>query len=229
MINAALDTSHGAALAIAADGRVVYSGNLAVRGRDNDLDLIPWVETALAQAGVGPGDIGGWTVGTGPGSFSGVRTGIALVKGLCAVTGAAYRGLPSGVALALGLDLPASIVRLGVLHDGRCGQVILSRFCWVDGRLRPQGEAAAVDPGALAGADLACDRYVTVQADLVLPMLLPETRERTASMPVIDARHLLDPLGWDWPVSAAAMEASAEPIYVRPPVFVAAKPVRSLP
>ena len=229
MISAALDTSHGGALAIADDSRLLFCGALALHGRDNDRELLPWVRAGLAQAGVTPDAIRRWTVGTGPGSFSGVRTGIALVKGICAVTGASYRGVPSSVALARGLDLPPAALRVGVLHDGRCGQVILSRFRWSGACLSPEGEPSAEEPDALAAPDRRCDRYATVQPDQVFPVLPPVVRERAVSLVAVEARHLLDVTGWPWPTDAAGMEASAEPIYVRPPVFVAPRLPRNTP
>lgn len=226
MISAALDTSHGASLALRRDGgATAVHAALPVRGREADRDLVPWIRASLAGAGLGVADVQRWTVGTGPGSFSGVRTGIAVVKGICAVAGAPYRGLPSSLALALqavsGMASPGVI---GVLHDGRCRQVIITRFCWTGSVLEVLSPAAAESPAELDGARLACDRYVTAMGDVVLPMLSAGPRARMLCVSTPDAGYLLDVPGWGWPVDAGAMEASTEPVYVRPPVFVAPLP-----
>jgi len=230
MIHAALDTSQGVALAIADGPRLAFVGTLARQGRAHDRELLPWLEAAFAEAGTTPGAVRRWSLGLGPGSFSGVRTGIAVVKGIAMASGAAYRGLPSSLALALSLEgLPATPLTIGVLHDGRCDQVILSRFQWSDGVLKPLGEPVAEGAEGLVSAALVCDRYVTAQAEPVLEILPAPLRERTATRDGIDARLLLEVAGWPWPAAAAAMEASTEPVYVRPPVFVTPRSPRPLP
>jgi tRNA threonylcarbamoyl adenosine modification protein YeaZ len=225
MITAALDTSCGASLAIARGEQIVFQGFLPGQQREADRDLVPWVEAGLAQAQVEVRAIQRWTVGVGPGSFSGIRTGIALVRGVCAVSGAACRGVPSSAALALALAEGQTLaVSLGVLHDGRCGQVILSRYQWADGALQARGPASAEAPADLTGAELACDLYVTVQGALVLPMLPEGVRRRTRAVAAIEGRCLLALSRGDSLAADAAGGASLEPVYVRPPVFVASRP-----
>jgi tRNA threonylcarbamoyl adenosine modification protein YeaZ len=206
MIQAAIDTSCGSALALKRGDGVLFSGRLDVRGRRSDAELMPWILNAVSGAGLSLADIRRWTVGVGPGSFSGVRVGIAMVKGICAGTRAAYRGLPSSLGAARSV---VSGVRRGgavcVLHDGRRGQLIRSVYRVTAMGLTAEGDPLAVEPGQLV-VDTPCDRYVTIQPEEVLPLL--------------DAAMLLDPPGWPWPESLPEAEAGAEPIYVRPPVFV---------
>jgi tRNA A37 threonylcarbamoyladenosine modification protein TsaB len=159
-------------------------------------------------------------VGLGPGSFSGIRVGIALVKGICVGSRVAYRGIPSSLALAragaAGVPEGACI---GVLHDGRRGQCIYSAYRVAGESLVAAGEPCVVEPEELA-AERACERFVTMQPDEVLPLLDAGTRRRMLVVSDLDASLLLDPPGWPWPDSPAATEADVEPIYVRPAVFV---------
>ena len=229
MISAALDTSHGASLAVAQGPEVVYCDALPYRRRESDRDLSAWVCAGFRACGTEAASVARWTVGTGPGSFSGIRAGIALIRGICAVSGALCRGVPSSVALALTATAGESTCRVGVLHDARCGQLILTRFIWDCPVLRPLGEAGAQDPRALTREDLCCDLYVTAQADEVLPLLPRELHDKTVTRPTPDARHLLDSPGWGWPESAPAGEVSLEPVYVRPAVFVSARPSPATP
>jgi tRNA threonylcarbamoyl adenosine modification protein YeaZ len=225
MITAALDTSYGASLAISRDGRLVYQGTLPGGQREADRDLVPWVQAGLAKAEVEPGAVRGWVVGLGPGSFSGVRTGIALARGVCAVTGAVCRGVPSSAALALALtEQLAADESIGVLHDGRCGQVILSRYQWTGGVLQAVGDASAETPAYLVGPGLVCQRYVTIHGAMVLPLLPEAIRLVTTAVAAIEARCLLAVCGDEWPVAGALATASMEPVYVRPAVFVAPRP-----
>jgi tRNA threonylcarbamoyladenosine biosynthesis protein TsaB len=68
--------------------------------------LVDAVDRALLAAGVGLDEIGGVGVGRGPGSFIGVRTGIATAKGICLGRGIPLVGIPTLVALAASAELP---------------------------------------------------------------------------------------------------------------------------
>jgi tRNA threonylcarbamoyladenosine biosynthesis protein TsaB len=229
MITVALDTSCGASLAISRGESIVFQGTLPGRQRESDRDLVPWVQAGLARAQVAAAAVEGWVVGVGPGSFSGIRTGIALVRGVCAVTGAAYRGVPSSAALALvRAERLAGDEVIGVLHDGRCGQVILSRYQWEGGVLRALGLASAERPDELLGAALTCGCYITVHGALLLPLLPESIRLTTSAVAAVEARCLLTASGRAWPAPGAAAVASMEPVYVRPPVFVIPRPASTV-
>jgi ribosomal-protein-alanine N-acetyltransferase len=62
--------------------------------------LTPLVEAALAKAGVGPKSLGWVAADLGPGSFTGVRVGLATARALGLATGAALSGASSLAALA---------------------------------------------------------------------------------------------------------------------------------
>lgn len=62
--------------------------------------LLPRMEQCLARAGVTLGQIDVFAVGIGPGSFTGVRVGVATAKGLALATGKPLRGVVSLAALA---------------------------------------------------------------------------------------------------------------------------------
>ena len=226
MIAAALDTSCGTSLAISRDGCLVHEAHLAVEGRGNDRELVPWLMTELAKAGTTPGEVRQWTAGTGPGSFSGIRVGIAWIQGVCLVSGAGYRGIPSSLAIAMELFGRQPQARTaGIFHDGRRRQVILTRFERQADGIRQIGEAEPLDMAEAETALAALDTAGTVQAPQVLPLFNEASQTRITSLPVIPVLRLLEVPG-PFPATPAEQAASCEPVYVRPPVFVEPKPVR---
>lgn len=215
MIHAAIDTSLTCVFAVADGDHILFKGSLDSASRDNDRKLPPWILETLAGIGLKLQDIRRWTVGTGPGSFAGLRSGIAFIKGICAATGAEIRGVPSALSTAAAAQGVAADARIGVLMDGRCGQVI---FVPVR-NMKLDGEPAALDPEPLMDAANACDAWITPQADLIPP--LPEAiQSRLQVVSQLDPCVLLR--------DDVESSSSCEPIYVRQAVFVQPKEVKKV-
>lgn len=233
---AAFDSSAGAALVLAQGARVVARRTLPAAERERDADLAAWCLAACGEAGVSLAGIRRWTVGIGPGSFSGLRAGIAFVQGVVLGSGARVRGLPSSLGLArMTVDeARTASARVGVLHDARRGQLILSVWALAEGSWREAGPAGVREPGEVAAELAACDYLVTPHAATVAPRLEAAARARLQVVEALDAATLLAPPGWSWPVAgadSATLDGAAfiEPIYVRPPVFVPPQPPGPLP
>ncbi|OPZ24852.1 MAG: tRNA threonylcarbamoyladenosine biosynthesis protein TsaB [Lentisphaerae bacterium ADurb.BinA184] len=221
MIEAALDTSLGLSLAVGDGGKILCRQSLARPRHDSDESLAPWVQESLASCDLRVENVVRWTVGLGPGSFAGLRCGIAFVRGICLLSGAWCRGLPSSLALALQAEVAAAGGSpIAVLHDGRRGQVILSLYALNGAGMLPTEPPVAVPAAELPARLEACAVAVTAQPDAVLPLLDAGLRARVQSVSHIDAGRLLAPAGWPWPEGAEVLERSCEPIYVRPAVFV---------
>lgn len=223
MIHAALDTSISCSLVIADDDTVLFRGTLESASRDNDKKLPPWVRDTLKNLGLSPDDVRRWTVGTGPGSFAGLRAGIAFILGIAYATGASVRGVPSAIATAAQAHV-SDEERVGVLMDGRCGEVILIPV--KGGAI--DGEPAALTPEQLLQPENACNCWITPQ-----PTLLPELPDaikltlKAADAP--DPAVLLFEKRTPFSEGTAGGLASCEPIYVRPPVFVSPVAPRVVP
>jgi tRNA threonylcarbamoyladenosine biosynthesis protein TsaB len=81
------------------------------------------LESLLDSRGLKPGDLEGWVVGLGPGSFTGLRVGLACAKGLAYATKRPIAGASSLAAVALGgpehrLLHPLALSRRGELYVG---------------------------------------------------------------------------------------------------------------
>lgn len=70
------------------------------RGKNQDQVLVPAVEMMLADAGLTYGQIGGISVGLGPGLFTGLRVGVASARALAQVLNVPIVGFSSMDALA---------------------------------------------------------------------------------------------------------------------------------
>ncbi|MGI8749304.1 MAG: tRNA (adenosine(37)-N6)-threonylcarbamoyltransferase complex dimerization subunit type 1 TsaB [Thermoleophilaceae bacterium] len=97
----------------------------AITGRPaHARELMPAAAAALADAGLGWGDLDAVAVGLGPGAFTGLRIGVATARGLAAAQGVELRPVSSLAALAAGID---SCHRLPLIDAGR-GEVFAALY-----------------------------------------------------------------------------------------------------
>ena len=228
-VRAALDTSGIPTLAIAGGDAGLHTEAAENMDRRSDGNLALWLAAACRRAGVEVTEVSQWLVGTGPGSFSGIRVGIALLEGICLAGDMPLIGVPSSVALALeACRSSREPLEVAVLHDARRGQVIVTRFAWSGGPspgLRMVSEAAVRDPDSLFEDDIGESVLLSPHA-AVADYVPAAVRSRLRLVPRVEARWLLEaePLGWGQ--TPTGPTAAIEPVYVRPAVFVKPRPPR---
>jgi len=120
--------------------------------------LLPTIERLLEECGIDRRGIGGVLVGSGPGSFTGLRIAAASARGLARGLGVPLWVLPSIQAAALaGAPLPSAGVeeRRHVLFDARGDRVYGALFLLSQGALRevipPYAGTIDALPGGGAG------------------------------------------------------------------------------
>ncbi|MFQ5747480.1 MAG: tRNA (adenosine(37)-N6)-threonylcarbamoyltransferase complex dimerization subunit type 1 TsaB [Gemmatimonadota bacterium] len=140
MLILGLDTStRSGSLALGRAGAVIADVRLDVRTSRSE-GVLPGIDRALGAAGASAADLDAVVVASGPGSFTGVRVGAAVAKGLCFATGAdlfAYSTLAAVASLAP----PAP--RVCALLDARGGRVYAAGYATA-GRLTARFEPEVV-------------------------------------------------------------------------------------
>jgi tRNA threonylcarbamoyladenosine biosynthesis protein TsaB len=106
----AIDTSTSfAGIAIAVDEQIVAE-SLLNTNRTLSARLVPEIERLLAYAGLGVSDIDIFASTVGPGSFTGVRGGVATMQGLALALGKPCAGFSSLAMLAMNFPLSNTLV-----------------------------------------------------------------------------------------------------------------------
>ena len=183
-------------------------------GRRHASDLLGALESLLSTLGEDASTIQTVIVGTGPGSYTGLRVGIATALGLSRGSGAQLRALPSFEALAM-----------AHLKEGECGTVLLDarsrQFYGAQYERTATGVRAVIPPmvcaadewrAVLPSADcIVCDASSAATAGLVEG---ERSLLRTSTGP--EAQHLL-PLGIAQLKAAGPLNpAEVQPLYLRP-------------
>ena len=81
----AIDTATDILSLAVHDGEMLLAESTLMVGRNHSALLAPLIEQAMAQSGVDKDDLTALTACIGPGSYTGLRIGVALAKGMAAV------------------------------------------------------------------------------------------------------------------------------------------------
>jgi tRNA threonylcarbamoyl adenosine modification protein YeaZ len=213
MLTVALETSARPASVAAWDGERRLCASLAP-DRPHASDLLSTLDRLLTSLKARPADIRAVIVGTGPGSYTGLRVGIATALGLARGSGASLRGVPSGETVAYAELAPGSE---GVmLLDARQGEIYFAHYRRMAAEvetLRAPCVLPALDVASILPAD------VPIFGDAAAAetgRLSAEQRARMHSPAIPRADALLE-------LGAARLERSGpdaplsiEPLYLRP-------------
>jgi tRNA threonylcarbamoyl adenosine modification protein YeaZ len=191
--------------------------------------FLPMLDGIFARVGWRPAEIARWGVGIGPGSFTGVRIGLSLAKGIVLATGAELVGVtsldaladglegayprlhsPSGGALAPGDSRVVSLVPAGrgelflqVTHRGR---IVLAPCHVRMGEVAARVAELAPDAQFIVAGESACDvDWSLLGSRMVLAGDPPHDQPRASAVGRIAHARA--------PEDAIALE----PAYVRPP------------
>ncbi|HVK41400.1 MAG TPA: tRNA (adenosine(37)-N6)-threonylcarbamoyltransferase complex dimerization subunit type 1 TsaB [Phenylobacterium sp.] len=196
----AIDTCLFACSVAVVDGERVLARRVEPMSRGHQERLAPLVQEAMAQSGVGFDQLERIGVTVGPGSFTGLRVGLAFAKGLGSALSIPVVGVGSLEALAE----PERGDVLAVL-DAKRGQVYLQAFS--GGAPVSAPDALPIEIAAARVAEFSPDILIGTGAAL-LADLRPGARvvEADTTDPVAVAR-----------LAAARAPVPPRPLYLRAP------------
>ena len=156
----AIDTASSvSSVAVASEGKLRAEVTIEA-GRTHSETLLSHIEGALSFAGVERSALRGVAVSIGPGSFTGLRIGLATAKAIAYGLGIPLVGVSTLAALALAFPVPD--VYTLVLMDAQKGNAYAGLYEWRDGSLH---EVRPVRVASLAEA-------IAEAAELGKPVLL---------------------------------------------------------
>jgi tRNA threonylcarbamoyladenosine biosynthesis protein TsaB len=137
----ALETSDlTGSVAAMADGKLLAEEQLAP-GQRSAQSLAPAIRSLLDRVGWPSREIGLVAVAIGPGSFTGLRVGVATAKVFGYAAGAAVLGVSTLETIAAAA--PDEVQKVSVAIDAQRGDVIAQRFCRDNAAwMRPDGPPA---------------------------------------------------------------------------------------
>ena len=201
-----------ASLALWRDGGVVAE-RWTEAGRPTAESLLPATDALLADAGLALEAVAGFAVSAGPGSFTGLRIGLATVKGLAFGTGRRVAAVPTLEALARDAAGEGAVA---ALLDARRGELYAAGFeggvaaAWLPEAVYPLADLAARLPEGcrVVGEGLAVCVEALVAARGEALRLQPEP----AAPP---ARHVAELGAEAWSRGESADAETLVPRYLR--------------
>ena len=178
--------------------------------------LLEWMQECLAQHQLKPGHISRWTVGSGPGSFTGLRIAASLVGGLIFnKDNVKARSLPSALGLAAGIN-PAAGEKTALLFDGRNSEMLLFGTVNEGGQLKADGVTEVLDAGSAAGFCAGYDRLAAQEHDrqALEKLMDKDLFSRVEFIERLPVEKMLDIPSDNWDNDLTAL------VYIRQAVFV---------
>lgn len=138
----AIDSSAKTASVAVTDGEALLSEAFVNAGLTHSRTLMPMVDNALRQADLTVNDIDALCVNAGPGSFTGIRIGVAAVKGLALSKNLPCAAVSTLESIAYGFTDENCVVCAAM--DARCAQVYTALFRCSQGRVERLCEDKAI-------------------------------------------------------------------------------------
>ncbi len=140
----AIETGLGAASVALLRGAECVARATAPHAHANASDTLPMIEHVLAEGGASFDTLDALAVGIGPGSFTGIRIGLAAARGLALATGLPLVGIGTLEAAAMAAEADRESPLL-VMIDAMRGQVYGQSFAFERGTPLPLSAPELLD------------------------------------------------------------------------------------
>lgn len=227
MLTLAVDTSSAVgSVAILRDGRwlgesttVSTAASPRTKSVTHSTNLVPAIEELAARYSLSAARFDLLAVGLGPGSFTGIRVGIATLKGYALALKKPLVGVPSMDAMALANKdrLPKGCTSLAVLLDAGRGELYASFYSALEGQFFKVNDVSILDWEALQRRILTPTFFIGPQ----LNSFRDELSKRLAKRAVLDesevqpSAHFVGLLGEEKFNEQQIGDPEVEPIYLR--------------
>jgi len=122
----AIDTSTRVGSIALVEGPLLKAQNILDIRATHNQRLLPGIERILTDAGWSLDDLDGFAVSLGPGSFTGLRIGLSIVKGLAWATGKPLVGVPTLDGLAANVSFVPYMIC--PILDARKGEIYAALY-----------------------------------------------------------------------------------------------------
>ncbi|MBO4630420.1 MAG: hypothetical protein J5858_00715 [Lentisphaeria bacterium] len=182
----------------------------------NASGLPGWLTEQLAKKGLTLEDVSEWSVGSGPGSFTGLRVAASLVMGLgFGRKVVKRRGVPTAAAAADSLQLPEEVRNILVLFDGHRDELLGFGLTRTPAGFIPSGFHRVLNRESLSLlADFEVLAALEKDAARILEIAGKTVSEKLKTVPHIQASYLISNCPDDF------SHGLTDPVYLRPAVFV---------
>lgn len=151
----ALDTATKSCSVAIIDGKTILAEQTIITRQTHAKHVMGMIHATIELSGLAFSDLEGFAVSRGPGSFTGLRIGIATVKGLATASGKPMVGVSTLDALAMQSITCSSLICS--LLDARRGEVYCSRYRYEKGVLVKEMDESLLTPEkAIQGIKGAC-------------------------------------------------------------------------
>ncbi len=154
-------TATAASVAVMSDGKLL-AVNFSNTGLTHSQTLLKMVDDSLSTACMKISDIDAFAVSVGPGSFTGVRIGTSLVKGMAQPLGKKCVSVSTLEAIAKPLE-NTGVYAVSVM-DARCNQVYTAQFDCEEG-LKRMTEDEAISISDLTESLKTIDKKIVLIGD----------------------------------------------------------------
>ncbi|NJC86963.1 MAG: tRNA (adenosine(37)-N6)-threonylcarbamoyltransferase complex dimerization subunit type 1 TsaB [Desulfuromonas sp.] len=180
--------------------------------------LLGAVDRLLGAAGMTVNDLDGFGVTIGPGSFTGLRVGLATIKGLALATGKPVAGVSTLQTLAM--QAPHAALPVCALLDARKKEVYAGIYHSAGGRLHPLTAERVLPPEQLLAECVEETLFVGDGATVYRTLIARQLGTKAHFLPAVydppRAAHAALLAAEIFAAGEARSAAEVNPVYIRP-------------